>query len=363
MSKKADYYQILGLSREATAEEVKKAYRQAAMKHHPDRNPGNHEAEESFKAASEAYEVLSDPEKRALYDQYGHAGLRGTDFHPFNDVDDVFSSFGDLFEGFFGFGTSRRAQHRAHRGSDLSHEMEISFEEACFGIEKSIEVARRERCTACQGKGMAAGSSRKQCTSCRGSGQVGRTQGFFTIMTTCSTCRGEGSMITDPCHDCRGEGRVLRKKKLAAKIPPGVDDGMRLVLQGEGEAGEMGGGFGDLYLFLHVSPHPHFRREGDTLYSDEPVSMVEAALGRDREVETIEGKRTIRIPKGSNSGDTMILESLGVPNVRTKKRGDHVVRLVVKTPKNLTRRQEELLKEFASLSGSSTAKKKKGFFS
>lgn len=370
MSSKRDYYEVLGVSKTASDDELKKAYRQLALKYHPDRNPGDHQAEEHFKEAAEAYEILSDREKRALYDRYGHAAFRNGGGGQSQDVDDIFSSFGDIFEDFFGFGPGRRGgRTRVRRGRDISSEIELTFEEACFGVEKKIEVNRREHCEDCHGMGAAAGSERKTCSSCRGSGQVGRSQGFFVVTTTCGQCRGEGSIVSDPCKSCHGEGRIIRTKKITVKVPPGVDDGIRLVLQGEGEAGESGGGPGDLYVFLHVARHERFERDGKTIYSEEEVSMIKAALGGDIEVETLDGKQKIRVPKGAETGDTVIIDGLGVPELKGQnksRRGDHVVRLVVKTPKNLTSRQEELLREFAEIAGESAEggrKKKKGFFS
>jgi molecular chaperone DnaJ len=363
---KRDYYEVLGVTRGASSDEIKKAYRQAALKHHPDRNPGDKEAEEKFKEASEAYEVLSDPRQRERYDRYGHEGLSGTGFHPFTDVDEIFRSFGDIFEDFFGFGPSRRGRTRSRRGRDLSFELELSFEEACFGVEKTVEVTRQAGCDACNGSGMAPGSSRRTCPACQGTGQVGRSQGFFTITTTCSHCRGEGSLISQPCQTCHGEGRRPQRKKLAVKVPPGVDDGTRLILQREGEAGIEGGGPGDLYVFLKVRPHEHFERDGYNIYSEEAVSFVTATLGGEIEVETLDGKGTIRVPKGAETGDTVIIDGAGVPHLKSKGRGDHIVRLIVRTPKNLSKRQEELLREFAAVSGEAAApakKKKKGFFS
>lgn len=363
---KRDYYEILGISRDSGADEIKKAYRQAALKYHPDRNPDNKAAEEKFKEASEAYEALGDPQKKERYDRFGHAGLSGTGFHPFNDVEDIFSSFGDIFEDFFGFGTSRRTQGRSHRGRDLSLELELSFEEACFGTEKVIDIERHEKCGECHGSGAAAGSSRQTCPRCRGSGQVARSQGFFMVATTCGECRGEGSIIAHPCSKCHGGGRVLHEKKLTVKVPAGVDNGNRLVLHGEGESGQEGGGRGDLYVFLKVNPHSRFEREGDAIYSEEPISFVMASLGGEIEVDTLEGKQKIKIAHGTETGDTVILEGAGVPHLHnkgSKKRGDQVVRIKVTIPKTLTRRQEELLREFAELSGEKFPKKKKGLFS
>lgn len=363
-SKKRDYYEVLGVSREASAEELKKAYRQAALQYHPDRNPNNPEAEELFKEASHAYEVLSDPQKRERYHRFGPEGVQGG----FHDVEDIFSSFGDIFEDFFGFGPSRRGGRRARRGHDLSLEVEVSFEEACFGVEKSLEVGKHDPCQTCEGQGMAPGSTRKVCSGCRGTGQTGRSHGFFTITSTCGQCQGTGSLVSDFCKKCGGEGRIALRKKLSVKVPPGVDDGTRLVLQGEGECGQEGGGTGDLYILIRVRPHDLFERDGNTIYSEESISFVTATLGGEIDTETLDGQTKIRVPKGTDSGDTIIIEEAGVPHLKSKKRGDHVVRLIVKTPKHITEKQEELLKQFADLSGenispNSKGKKKKGFFS
>lgn len=362
--KKRDYYEILGLNREADPEAVKKAYRQAALKYHPDRNPDDKESEEKFKEASEAYEVLSDPEKRGRYNQFGHAGLSGTGFHHFTDVDDIFASFGDLFEDFFGFGPSRHARSRRHRGSDLSCEVGVRLAEAFAGTDKKIEVVRRERCETCHGSGATAGTSRRTCSRCHGSGQVGRNQGFFVIATTCSSCQGQGTVLENPCHDCKGEGRKQVHKRLSVRIPPGVDTGTQLLLQGEGEAGLEGGEKGDLYVFVAVEADERFVREQQTLHTKVPISFVKAALGADVEVETLDGTRKVKVPRGTETGDKVILEGLGFPELRRKVRGDLVVHFEVKIPKHLSKRQEELLEEFAAHAGEKTEKpRKKGFFS
>lgn len=359
-----DFYALLGVARNASPGEIKKAYRQAALQYHPDRNPGDKESEEKFKKVSEAYEALSDPQKRQLYDQYGEAGLSGTGFHHYTDVEDIFSSFGDIFQDFFGFGSSQRGRGRGSRGQDLSVEVEISFEEACFGVESPLEISKRGRCNVCHGSGAAEGSSKKTCSLCGGFGQVTRSQGFFAVTSTCPQCHGQGSVIDHPCRECRGAGVVEVTKKLTVKVPPGVDEGMRLVLQGEGEVGTGGGSSGDLYVFLRVRPHEHFKRDGDTVYSEKVISMVTAALGGEVPVETLEGEKMIQIEKGTDSGDTVVIEGLGVPHLKSKRRGDHVVRLMVQTPKDLNRKQEQLLREFAALGGEAvTTKKKKGFFS
>ncbi len=357
-----DYYEILGVERNATAEDLKRAYRKAALKFHPDHNQEDPHAEEKFKEASTAYDVLSDPQKRERYDRFGPEGVQGG----FSSTEDIFSSFGDIFEDFFGiggFGPSRRGGKRSRRGRDLSLEIQIDFKDACFGIEETVEIQRLEGCEACHGQGMAEGSDRKSCPTCRGSGQVARGNGFFTIATTCSHCHGAGSIITDPCKSCRGEGRKAVKKKLQVKIPAGVDDGNRLVLQGEGEGGLDSGGRGDLYILIHVRPSDRFQREGQTLHSQEEIPMVLAALGGEVEVETLEGMTKIQVSAGTETGDTVVIEDMGVPHMKSKSRGDQVVHFLVKTPKNLTKKQEDLLREFAATYGDAVSKKKKGFFS
>ncbi len=364
---KRDYYEILSVSRTSSDDEIKKAYRQAALKHHPDRNPGNHEAEELFKVAAEAYEVLSDAHKRQRYDQFGHAGLEGGGAHHYADANEIFSSFGDIFEDFFGFSRSRRPKTGPSRGADLSCEITITFEEACFGVEKPIEVSRREACATCHGRGHPEGAGRQTCPHCRGSGQLGHSQGFFTIMTACANCRGEGSVLSNPCGDCRGQGLVKKNKSLRVKVPAGVDEGTRLVLQGEGEGPVPSGTggtprSGDLYVFIHVRAHKIFERKDSDLYSLFEISFTMAALGGEVAVPTIDGSQTVKIARGSETGDTVTIPHAGVPHLREKTRGDHIISLIVKIPKSLSKRQEELLREFASLSGDSVAKKKKGIF-
>ena len=362
-----DYYEILGVEKTVSTDELKKAYRKAALKYHPDHNREDPDAEEKFKEASTAYEVLSDPDKRARYDRFGPEGVQGAGF---SNAEDIFSSFGDIFEDFFGiggFGPSRRGGKRSRRGRDLSLEIEIDFKEACFGVEESVEIQRLEGCEACQGQGMEPGSDRKSCPTCRGSGQVARGNGFFTIASTCHQCQGAGSIVTHPCKTCHGEGRKMVRKKLDVKIPAGIDDGNRLVLQGEGEGGTDSGGRGDLYILVHVRPHERFQREGVTLHVQEDISMVTAALGGEIEIETLEAHTKIKVPKGTDTGDTVVVEEEGVPHMKSKSRGDLVVHFKVNTPKHLNAHQEELLKQFAETMGEPTAKsqpkKKKGFFS
>lgn len=365
---KRDYYEVLGLSRTASGDEIKKAYRQAALKFHPDRNPGDKTAEDKFKEAAEAYEVLSDTQKKQRYDQFGTEGLGGTGFHPFTNVDDVFSSFGDIFGDFFGTpsrGGGGRQRSRTRRGSDLSCEVGIDFMEACTGTEKKVEITKREKCGTCHGSGAAAGSKRETCARCHGSGQVGSSHGFFTISSTCDRCQGEGTTLSHPCSDCHGSGLIRRTKKLSIKVPAGVDNGIRLVLQGEGEPGHDNGPSGDLYVFVRVGDHPFFKRSEEDLYCEVPVSFVQATLGGEIEVATLEGMEKVKIPKGIETGETIRLKGKGVSHLRSKKRGDQIIRVVVKTPKQLTTKQEELLREFGSLSGEEVSKnnKKKGFFS
>ena len=353
---KRDFYHVLGVSREADPEGIKKAYREAALKYHPDRNQGDKQAEEAFKEASEAYEALSDPAKRQRYDQFGHAGLEGTGFHHFTDVEDIFASFGDLFDDFFGFGGGRRGSRTTRRGADLAAEVIVTFEEAYHGASSTVEMARRERCEACRGSG---GSGRKSCGRCHGSGQVGRSHGFIMIATACEACRGEGSVLVNPCRECRGEGSVRRNRRLSVKVPAGVDSGTRLLLAGEGEAGQEGPG--DLYVFIQVQPDRRFAREGDNLFMEVPVPMVTAVLGGEVTAETPAGVRQVKVPRGTETGESLVLEGLGFPHLRTKRRGDLICRLVVKIPKQLTKRQEELMREMAGISGEKT--RKKGFFS
>ena len=345
---KRDFYEVLGVSRDAEEDEIKKAYRQSALKFHPDRNPGDKEAEERFKEASEAYEVLSDTEKRRAYDQYGHAGLSGTGFHHFTDVDDIFSTFGDLFEEFFGFGPSARQRTGRRRGADLSYEVKVTLAEAFTGCEKTIEMGRMEKCPHCHGSGAQPETGRQTCPRCRGSGQVGRSQGFFMIATTCEACRGAGSILTDPCRKCRGEGRVRENRRLSIKIPPGVDNGTQLLLQGEGEAGAEGGGRGDLYVFIHLEEDKRFVRERDTLHCQAPISFVTAALGGQIEVATLDGPFRIDVPRGTETGETVVMEGKGFPQLKGKRRGDLIVHFLVKIPKHLSKKQEELLRGFFS---------------
>jgi len=344
-----DYYKILDVSKDASGDEIKRSYRKVAMQHHPDRNPGNKEAEEKFKIASEAYEVLRDPEKRQIYDRYGIEGLRGTGFTGFRGFDDIFSSFGDIFEDFFGFGTTRRRKTAGRPGADLRYDMKVSFEEAAFGKETDIEIAKRVLCETCSGTGAQPGTHPSNCPACRGTGQVTRSQGFFTISTPCSQCNGEGKIISFPCTECRGVGTVKKNRKLHIVIPAGVDTGSRLRLRGEGEEGARGGPPGDLFIFLYVEPHEFFAREGDDILCQLPISFPQATLGTEVEMPTLNGKKKLTIPKGTESGEVFRVKGEGFPRVRSHSRGDLMVQVIVKTPKNLSREQEELLREFERL--------------
>lgn len=357
MSNKRDYYEILGVERNASGDELKASYRKLALKFHPDRNPGDKEAEENFKEAAEAYEVLRDPEKRAIYDQYGHQGLEGTGFSGFGGFEDIFSSFSDIFEDFFGFGARRRSRSRVQRGADLRYDMRLSFMEAAFGTETTIDIEKMETCPACNGAGCEPGTQPETCRQCGGMGQVSRSQGFFTVRTTCPTCRGNGQTIPNPCSSCRGRGQVMDTKKVSVKIPAGVDNGSRLRLNGEGEAGMYGGPPGDLYVFIAVEPHEFFERNENDVICRIPISFVQAALGDKIEVPTLNGEKTMEIPKGTQPGDVFYFHGEGIPSLRNGRRGDQIIQVNIKTPTHLSKKQEALLKEFAALESNKLSNK------
>lgn len=349
---KRDYYEILGVARDASEEELKKSYRKLALKYHPDRNPDDPKAEEKFKEAAEAYDVLNDPEKRSLYDRYGHDGLQGAGFQGFGAAEDVFSSFGSIFEELFGFGGGGRGGRTAARaGADLRYDVEITLEEVVSGTEKVLEFDKTETCIQCLGKRTAPGTQPTPCGTCGGIGQVERRQGFFAMRTTCPRCRGQGVVITDPCLTCRGQGLVQTPKKLSVKIPAGMDENSRLRLTGEGEEGTDGGPPGDLYVVVHVASHDLFERHGADVHCKVTISFSQAALGADVEVPSLYGSKTLTIPPGTQTRDTLSLRGGGVPHVRGGGRGDQIAHIVVRTPTRLTERQEELLREFAALSG------------
>jgi molecular chaperone DnaJ len=349
---KRDYYEILGVSRDADGNEIKRAYRHTALKYHPDRNPGDKEAEEHFKEAAEAYEVLSDREKREIYDLYGHEGLRGTGFTGFGGFEDIFSSFGDIFDGFFGFGGRSSRRRRARRGNDLRYDLELTLEEAYTGKEEDIVFEKWESCDTCGGSGIAPGSKPAICPNCQGRGETVHSQAFFQIRTTCSTCNGTGEVITDPCTRCKGKGRVKAEKRVLIKIPPGVDTGLKLRIEGEGENGENRGPPGDLFVVIYVKEHDFFVRDGDNLRCQVAVSFVDAALGSEISIPVIDDseQRQVVIPEGTQPGEIIKLKDCGMPSLRrARQRGDLFVQVMVKTPTNLSQRQCELLMEFGEL--------------
>lgn len=346
------YYEILSVARDASTEEIKKSYRKLAMQYHPDRNPGDKEAEESFKEAAEAYEVLSDREKRDIYDRYGHQGLDGIGFKGFSGFEDIFSSFSDIFENVFGFSGGRQQRSSAsYAGDDLRYDLTISFTDAALGTSTDITIEKLVSCEECHGIGTAAGTSLTKCSRCYGRGQVTQSSGFFSISTTCPQCKGRGSVILEPCKVCRGTGKTVAAKTINLKIPAGVDTGSRLRLRNEGEAGDFGGPNGDLYVFIKVLPHEFFERQDSDIYCRVPISFVQAAMGAKIEVPTLQGTEKLKIPKGTQSGTTFRLKGMGIPRIREHGRGDQIIETTIAVPASLNKKQEELLIEFAKISG------------
>jgi len=360
---KRDYYEVLGVGRRASKDEIKKAYRKLALQYHPDRNTGDKQAEEKFKEAAEAYEVLNDSEKRELYDRFGHAGLQQSGFTGFTNFDDIFSSFGDIFEEFFGFGPRGGHGRRVRRGADLRYDLTIDFMDAAFGKEMEVEVGKHELCEECGGSGTKGGAQPSVCHMCGGRGQVTRSQGFFSISTTCPTCNGSGTVITDPCDQCSGAGRVRKTKKLALKIPPGVENGSRLRLQGEGEVGDVGAPPGDLYVFIRVDEHEIFQRRGDDVIVGVPITYSQAALGGEVEIPTLEGPDALSIPKGTQPGREFRIPNKGIPRLRGRGRGDLVVIVYIEVPRKTNKETENVLRELAELEGARVSPPKKRLFS
>lgn len=346
---KRDYYEILGVAKNVSQDELKKAYRKLAMKHHPDRNPGDHAAEEKFKEAKEAYEVLADERKRATYDQFGHAGVSGMGGGAggFN-VHDIFGDIGDIFGDIFG-GGGRRGRNQPQCGADLRYNLDLSLEEAVHGTSVQVRIPTLIHCETCDGSGARKGTKPVSCTTCNGIGQVRIQQGFFTIQQTCPTCHGEGMMITDPCRECKGHGRVEKTKTLSVKIPAGIDSGDRIRLSGEGEAGSHNAPPGDLYVQVNIKPHAIFTREGHHLHCDVPISFVVAALGGDIEVPTLEGMVNLHIPAETQSGKVLRLRGRGIKPLRGSVTGDLFCKIMVETPVNLSGKQKDLLKQFDAM--------------
>jgi molecular chaperone DnaJ len=349
---KRDYYEILGVSRTATDQEIKSAYRKLALQNHPDRNPGDKAAEERFKESAEAYSVLADTDKRHMYDRFGHAGLGGaaSGFDPnvFTGFEDILGGLGDIFGFGDVFGGGRR-RGGPQRGADLRYDLEISFEESARGVESSIQIPRQETCEECRGSGAAPGSKATTCPQCHGRGQLRYQQGFFTVARTCGQCRGTGSVIAKPCATCHGAGRVAQERKITVRIPPGIATGQRLRLTGEGESGPGGGPAGDLYVVIHVQEHPFFHRDGNDLYCEVPVNFPTLALGGKITIPTLEGEEQFAVADGTQSGTTLRLKGRGMPDVSGRGHGDLLVTVKVVTPKKLTREQKKLLEQLATV--------------
>lgn len=347
---KRDYYEILGVDRNASKQQIKTAYRKKAVEHHPDRNKGDKEAEEKFKEAAEAYSVLSDDDKRAHYDRFGHAAAQGNGAGGFSGFDpETFGDFSDILGDFFGFGDifggGRSRRSRSARGHDLRYDLTVEFEEAVFGFSPKIKVKKAEVCSECGGSGADPAHGTETCSACGGQGQIRFQQGFFTVSRTCSSCQGKGQVIKSPCKTCHGSGRVQKEKVLEVRIPAGVESGNRLRVAGEGEPGANGGPPGDLYVFITVKPHPFFKREGEHIYCEIPITVSQAALGTVVQVPTLQGKEKLKIPAGTQSGTTFRFRGRGVASLSGRGKGDQHVKVIVKIPTKLNERQRQLMEE------------------
>ncbi len=370
MATKRDYYEVLGLKREATADEIKKAYRQHALKNHPDKNPGDQDAESRFKEAAEAYEVLSDQGKRQRYDRYGHAGMEGAGVHDFRNAEDIMSAFSDIFGGGLfgdvfggaggGGGGGRRRGPRP--GMDLRVNLEIDLVEAARGVSKPLNITRQEPCGECRGTGARKGTTPTTCDYCRGQGQVIQSRGFFQLATTCPACGGEGKRINDPCPECRGGGRVATPATLTVNVPPGITSGMSLESRGQGEAGDPGAPRGNLRIQIFVRKHPFFERRGNDLICHLPISFPQAALGAEIEVPTLDGTDHLTVPKGTQSGEILRIKGHGMPDLNGRARGDILVQVNVETPRRLSAREEELLRELAEIEEEDVSPRRRSFF-
>jgi molecular chaperone DnaJ len=365
---KRDYYEVLGVNKSSSKDEIKKAYRKIALKNHPDRNPDNQEAEAKFKEASEAADVLLDPKKKQQYDQFGHSGMNGQGFGGFNsdNFQDFGDIFGDIFGDFFGGGGSGRRRggrnSNARHGNDLQTTMHVTFEEAAFGVEKKLQLHKDITCSSCTGTGASKGSSPVTCDTCNGHGEVRRQQGFFTIQTSCPKCNGAGQMIKNPCKPCHGKGTSKKNVELMVKIPAGIDQGQRLKLTGEGDKGSQGGIPGDLYVLIDIEEHEFFEREDFDVYCVVPISFSQAALGASVEVPTLSGKVEVRIPSGAQSGRKMRLKGKGIPRLGSYGEGDQIIEVHVETPSELTQEQRELFVKLSDLEHKQCNPMSKGFF-
>jgi molecular chaperone DnaJ len=357
MAGKRDFYEVLGVARDASEEEIKRAYRRLAMQYHPDRNVGDREAEDKFKEAAEAYEVLHNPEKRQRYDRYGHAGLEGLGGPSFNNAQSIFDVFGDLFGDLF----NQRGRHGPQPGRDLQVAVELDLIEAARGAAKTIAIAREEQCSECSGSGARRGTQPSVCRRCNGHGVVIQNQGFFRVQQTCRGCGGRGAIIVDPCPECHGNGRILARRSLEVHIPPGVDTGNRIRVSGEGEAGDPGAPRGDLYCLVRVREHPFFQRDGVNLVCQVPITFSQAALGAELEVPTLDSKVNYKLKRGVQSGEVLRIAGQGMPSLRGGRPGDLLMQVVVETPRHLTKRHEEIFRELAELDKKHVSPERKSF--